>query len=164
VYGPAQTRDDAAMLDAGFADFDFLIGAWEIDNEFLKGRLVGSTEWEQFLSTAVCEKVMDGHGNLDQISIPVRDLTGMTLRLYDPQAKLWSIYWSDTRSCRLFPPMTGKFADGRGEFFGDDVEGGRPVRVRFHWTGGESPRWEQAMSADGGETWELNWVMKFTSK
>ena len=85
----------------------------------------------------------------------------MTLRLYDPATKLWSIYWSDTKSYKLFPPTIGKFENGFGEFFGDDVEGGKPVRVRFHWTGGDSPRWEQSMSTDGGKSWELNWVMKF---
>jgi hypothetical protein len=149
------------MLDAGFADFDFLIGAWDVDNEFLKERLAGCTEWEQFASTSRAERVMDGHGNLDQIFVPARGFTGMTLRLYDPTTKLWSIYWSDTRSCRLFPPMTGRFENGFGEFFGDDLEGGKPVKVRFHWTAGESPRWEQAMSADEGKSWELNWVMRF---
>ena len=25
-----------------------------------------------------------------------------------------------------------------------------------------TPRWEQAMSADGGESWEVNWTMDFT--
>jgi hypothetical protein len=24
------------------------------------------------------------------------------------------------------------------------------------------PRWEQAFSGDGGETWETNWIMEFT--
>ena len=38
---------------------------------------------------------------------------------------------------------------------------GKPVRVRFHWTGGASSRWEQAMSADGDKSWALNWAMKF---
>ena len=46
-------------------------------------------------------------------------------------------------------------------FFGDDVEGGVPVKVRFDWTAGAAPAWEQAMSADGGRTWEKNWVMRF---
>ena len=48
------------MRDAGFADFDFLIGEWTITNEFLKERLVGSTEWETFAATSRVEKVMDG--------------------------------------------------------------------------------------------------------
>ena len=154
------------MRDAGFDDFDFLIGEWAIENEFLKQRLKGSTEWELFSSTARCENVLpdpNGNfcGNLDHIFIPARGFTGMTLRLYDPATRLWSIYWSDTKSHRLFPPMAGRFENGRGEFYGDDIEGGVPVRVRFIWTAGENPVWEQAMSADGEKTWEKNWVMRF---
>jgi hypothetical protein len=26
----------------------------------------------------------------------------------------------------------------------------------------ETPRWEQAFSADDGDTWETNWVMEFS--
>ena len=153
------------MLDAGFADFDFLIGQWTVHNEFLKHRLAGSSEWEHFDATSRCVKVMDGHANLDEFFVPARGFTGLTLRLYDPQTKLWSIYWSDTKSFRLFPPTIGRFgADGTGEFFGDDVEGGRPVRIRFLWASGPAPRWEQSMSTDGGQTWELNWVMRFERK
>lgn len=151
---------------SGFDDFDFLVGEWSITNEFLRGRLVGSTDWETFPATSRVEKVMPipgggFGGNLDQMFIPVRDFTGMTLRLYNPETGLWSIYWSDAKSFRLFPPTIGRFVNGRGEFFGDDVEAGRNVRVRFLWTAGASPRWEQSFSTDDGQSWELNWVMKF---
>ena len=153
------------MPDPGFSGFDFLIGDWTVENEFLKHRLVGSGEWEHFSSTSRCMKVMDGHANLDEFSVPARGFTGLTLRLYDPATQLWSIYWSDTKSFRLFPPTIGRFGDGdTGEFFGDDVEGGQPVRIRFLWTRSESPRWEQSMSTDGGQTWELNWVMRFARR
>jgi len=153
------------MRDAGFADFDFLIGEWTITNEYLRERLVGCAEWDRFPATSRVERVMpdpDGifGGNLDQMLVPARGFTGMTLRLYCPQTGLWSIYWSDTKSHRLFPPTIGRFADGRGVFFGDDEEGGRAVRVRFLWTAGESPRWEQAFSTDGEQAWETNWVMR----
>ncbi|MBX3575176.1 MAG: hypothetical protein KF694_22760 [Mesorhizobium sp.] len=37
-------------------------------------------------------------GNLDQMFVPAKGFTGMTLRLYDPATGLWSIYWSDTIS------------------------------------------------------------------
>jgi hypothetical protein len=60
--------------------------------------------------------------------------------------------------------VVGRIEDGRGDFHGDDVCDGQPVRVVYHW--GEitptSARWEQAFSADGGATWESNWVMTFT--
>jgi hypothetical protein len=151
---------------AGFDDFDFLIGEWRITNERLTERLKGSTDWETFPATSKVEKVMrapDGTygGNLDQMFIPAKGFTGMTLRLYDPATQLWSIYWSDTNTHKLFPPTIGRFEGGHGVFFGDDVEGGVPVKVRFDWTAGESPVWEQAMSPDGGERWEKNWVMRF---
>lgn len=153
----------------GFDDFDFLIGEWTVRNERLRQRLVGSTEWEHFDAVSTVEKVMRDPGgvhggNLDQMAVPSRGFTGMTLRLYDPAADLWSIYWSDTRSHRLFPPMVGRFEAGLGTFFGDDVEGGTPVRVRFLWTPGEIPVWQQAMSTNGGVTWEKNWVMRFERK
>ena len=120
------------MRNPGFGDFDFLIGEWTISNEVLKRRLVGSSEWEfpGDLEGREGDADPDGGfgGNLDQMFVPARGFTGMTLRLYDPQTELWSIYWSDTKSHRLFPPTIGRFEDGRGEFFGDDVEGGGPVR------------------------------------
>lgn len=59
--------------------------------------------------------------------------------------------------------MVGRFQDGVGEFCGEDIQDGVPVKVRFRWSGitPTSARWEQAMSADGGATWEWNWVMEF---
>jgi hypothetical protein len=114
---------------AGFDDFDFLIGEWRITNERLTERLKGSTDWETFPATSKVEKVMrapDGTygGNLDQMFIPAKGFTGMTLRLYDPATQLWSIYWTDTNTHKLFPPTIGRFEAGHGVFHGDDVEGG----------------------------------------
>jgi hypothetical protein len=36
--------------------------------------------------------------------------------------------------------------------------------MRFIWSriGPTSARWEQAFSADGGASWEMNWIMDFT--
>lgn len=60
--------------------------------------------------------------------------------------------------------MVGEFRDGRGEFYDQETFQGRSIYVRFIWSGmtSTSCRWEQAFSADGGRTWETNWIMEFT--
>ena len=60
--------------------------------------------------------------------------------------------------------MIGEFKNGRGEFFNQELFEGRGIYVRFIWSdlAETACRWEQAFSADGGETWETNWIMDFT--
>lgn len=151
------------MNDDGAGDFDFLIGRWQIRNERLKARFAGASEWDVFDATTICRKVLGGGGNIDEMDVPSRSFHGLTLRLYDPATRLWSLNWADASSRRMFPPIVGRFVDGRGVFRGDDSDGGRPVKVRFLWAPSPAaPVWEQAFSADGGETWETNWIMRFT--
>lgn len=145
-------------------DFDFFIGSWNVTNRRLKTRLAGSTDWEEFPGTSVSKSILEGTGNMDEIRMPTRGVTGMTIRLFDPARREWSLYWVNSREGRLYPPVVGRFVAGRGEFYGDDTEGGRPVRVRYVWSmiTPTSARWEQAFSVDGGQTWETNWIMEFT--
>jgi hypothetical protein len=154
------TRDDD-----GRSDFDFLHGTWRVHNRRLLRRLEGSTDWEEFETALVTRPVLHGLGNIDTFSATLADGTpweGFTLRLFDPENRSWGIWWAATNQPgRLDPPLTGRFDDGVGTFFGDDHHNGQPVRVRFEWKNitPTSATWEQAFSPDGGETWETNWVM-----
>jgi hypothetical protein len=58
----------------------------------------------------------------------------------------------------------GRFVNGVGTFFADDTFAGKPIRVRGTFTPvpASSARWEQAFSADGGRTWETNYIMLYT--
>jgi hypothetical protein len=144
----------------GRHDFDFLFGSWRVHNRRLLQRLAGSTEWEEFETALRTRPVLGGLGNVDTFSAPPWE--GFTLRLFDPEAEIWRIWWAATsRPGHLDPPLAGRFSDGHGTFFGDDVHDDRPVRVRFDWTDitPTSARWEQAFSPDAGVTWETNWVM-----
>ena len=132
----------------------------------LKGRLCGSTEWEEFDAVGEARFLPGGLGNIDHfIAEQWRPgFVGMTVRLFDRDSEWWSIYWASTNRGIFDPPVTGRFTDGVGTFDGDDEHDGRPVRVRFIWTH-ETPdtaRWEQSFSADGGATWETNWIMDMT--
>lgn len=147
-------------------DFDFLIGNWSVFHRRLNRRLARDTEWIEFTGPATARPILGGLGNFDEIAIalPSGPYLGATLRLFNPATQLWSIYWMESRNPALDPPMIGKFEDGRGLFYGDDVFEGRPIRVRFIWTPmtAAACRWEQAFSDDGGQSWETNWIMAFT--
>ena len=156
-----------AMYAVGTArDFDFFMGSWHVHNRRLRERLAGAEEWEEFEATVAARPLLDGMGNEDEFRTDHDGgMIGMSFRFFDPVTKDWSIYWADSRRCGVLdPPVFGSFADGIGVFEGTDTFAGRPILVRFTWSRVDSgaPRWEQAFSADNGETWETNWIMDFT--
>jgi len=152
----------------GTHDFDFLVGTWEAAGRRLTEILAGSTEWDEFPATAVARVFFDGAGSFDLVDFPTKGWSGISLRLFDPETEKWTIYWANSRTGRLQPPVTGRFVDSRGEFYGDDTHDGTPdgtpVRARYVWSEitPTSARWEQAFSPDGGQSWETNWVMELT--
>jgi hypothetical protein len=154
-----QTRD-------GQTDFDFLMGAWKVHNRRLRNPLTGSTSWYEFDGTSVARPLWGGKANIDEYDAegPSGRIQGLTLRLYDPTSRQWTLHWSNSARGVLDKPMTGEFKDGRGEFFDQEVFEGRTIFVRYVWSDitPTSCRWEQAFSPDGGRTWETNWVMEFT--
>ncbi|GAA4535516.1 MULTISPECIES: hypothetical protein [Nonomuraea] len=146
-------------------DFDFLAGTWNVANRRLVKRLAGSDDWEEFPGVSTSTRHFGGAANFDEIHFPTLGYSGLTLRLYEPATRLWSIYWSSSRTGTLdLPPMVGGFDGDRGRFYADELHEGTPVRSRFLWTvlGPDACRWEQALSADGERTWETNWTMDFT--
>lgn len=145
-------------------DFDFIAGKWRVHNRRQDKWLVGSTTFEEFEGFAEGAVYFDGKATFDHVEFPSRGTSGLTLRVYNPETDLWSIYWAGNQSGRLDPPVVGRFQDGVGTFVGDDTFEGRPIKVRFTWSEitAESARWQQELSGDDGRTWELNWVMELT--
>jgi hypothetical protein len=86
--------------------------------------------------------------------------------MLSPETGEWTIYWVNSRTGELQQPVVGRFADGVGTFYGDDVDDGTPVRVRYIWSRitPTSARWEQAFSTDAERTWETNWIMDHTRR
>lgn len=150
----------------GRADFDFLMGGWKVHHRRLRERLKGSNSWEEFEGTSVARKILGGIGNFDENVMDRASgrLEGVTLRLFDPTSQQWRLYWADSLTGLLQPPMIGGFENGRGEFFDQETFEGKSIFSRFIWSDitETSCRWEQAFSSDGGKTWETNWIMEFT--
>jgi hypothetical protein len=119
-------------------------------------------DWVEFDATSDAFPILHALGHIDRIYVPDppdgEPFEGLTLRLFDPVAAIWSIWWSNTRAPgRLDPPMTGRFTDGHGVFKGSDTVGGRNVMLRFDWHADPStPVWEQSFCEDLGATWTVN--------
>jgi hypothetical protein len=159
---------DTALAVGTVRDFDFWMGSWNVRNRLLRVRLRGSDEWDEFAATAVARPILDGLGNEDEYRTGYGGgFVAMSFRFFDPVSRRWSIYWADARRSGLLdPPVIGGFAGDTGVFEGPDTFEGRPILVRFVWSGATTPapRWEQAFSDDGGATWETNWTMDFTRR
>jgi hypothetical protein len=157
--------------DDGRHDFDFVPGVWQMHNRKLINALDQECdEWVEFDSVSTGDIRLYGLGNTDRMlveSMPPdgQPYEGMTLRLFDPQEKVWRIWWTSSRYPGVLdPPVVGRFdEDGVGRFYSDDIVNGAPVKVRFEWsdTTTDTPKWNQAFSFDDGQTWKPNWYNWF---
>jgi len=141
-------------------DFDFLVGDWKLRNRKLKSRLTHSDEWTEFESAVEMRQILGGMGNIDKYTelVSGKPYEGVALRLFNAKTKLWSIYWADSNSGALDPPVVGSFANKVGHFFARDTYKGQSIIVVFRWDvrNPQRPIWSQAFSTDEGKTWEWN--------
>jgi hypothetical protein len=152
----------APTVHDGQQDFDFELGTWKTHITRLLHPLTGSTTWVEYDGTSVVRKVWDGRANLLELEVtgPSGHIEALSLRLYNPQARQWSLNFSNSSSGTLGVPTVGEFSHGRGEFYDQETIGGRTVLVRFVISDitAQSCHFEQAFSIDGGRSWEVNWI------
>jgi hypothetical protein len=159
----------APELRDGSHDFDFLIGNWKAHVRVLPDRLTGSTAWVEYDGISNHKKLLDSNANFEEFDAYSAQLKkrnkGQTLRLYNPATHQWSIYLVDVDKGTLdLPPVIGQFTGNRGEFYNQDTYQGRAIYVRYVWLNisPQSARMEQSWSADGGKTWEVNWICELS--
>ena len=152
----------APLRRDGQRDFDFEIGTWKTRLSRRLRPLTGSNTWVEYEGTTVVRKVWDGRANLVELEVkgPAGRLEGLSLRLYNPESRQWSLNFSNSAGGTLSTPVIGEFKNGRGEFYGQESLNGRAIFVRFVISDitPDSCRFEQAFSDDGGKSWEVNWV------
>lgn len=136
-------------------DFSFWLGDWEIWQCVLQA----DGTWRSLQPTHAAK-------NLDGIAL-VEEWSGLVLpngwgqpsqkavsvRTYDPKAKVWHLYWIEAQSGHLLPQFVGKFWGARGEFFASSWE-----RLACSLMTPEALRWEYAICESG--VWNPGWVME----
>ena len=164
---PAGNSTDPAGQQAvaprdGQHDFDFEFGTWKTHLRRRLHPLTGSSTWVEYDGMTVVRKVWNGRANLVELQAdgPAGHFEGLSLRLYHPQVRQWSLHFANSNDGTLAQPTVGEFKNGRGEFYDQEALNGRAILVRFVISdiSASSCRFEQAFSDDGGKTWEVNWI------
>lgn len=163
---PATAADNPApavpAVRDGQQDFDWEIGTWHTQLKRLAQPLSGKTDWIEYKGTSVVKGVMGKRANLVELDVsgPAGRIVGVSLRLYQPASGQWTLNFANLANGKMTEPMYGTFQHGRGHFYGQDTVNGRMVLVRFLIIPVNKDQWrfEQAYSADGGATWEDNWI------
>ena len=141
------------------SDFDFWPGDWHVRNRWLRERLAGSDEWEEFEATSTARLLLDGFGNEDEFRTDhAGGLVGMSFRFFDPRrssgrstGRTAAGLARSTRRSSACSPATSASSTA--------TTSGRAVRSASASSGrgdDADPALEQSFSDDGGETWETN--------
>lgn len=158
----------AASETSSKHDFDYLVGKWAIRNRTLKEPLTNCDEWAEFDATQELRPILLGLANFDvfHAELDGKPFEGLTVRLFDPKTRLWTIYWVDSNAMKLDDGKVGSFDGDEGDFFGREVVAGKDVVVRFHWDkrNPKAPIYSRAFSVDAGRTWEWNWYSNFSPR
>lgn len=156
------TKNQLPVMRNGEHDFDFEIGTWRTHLKRLRYPLTDSSYWVEYEGTTVVRKVWDGKANLVELSVdgPAGHIEALSLRLYNFVSQQWSLNFSNARAGAMSIPAIGEFKNGCGEFYNTETLYERSILVRFFIYGitTNSCNFEQAFSADGGKTWEINWI------
>ncbi|MBL0260282.1 MAG: hypothetical protein IPQ10_04295 [Saprospiraceae bacterium] len=77
---------------------------------------------------------------------------GIAIRLFNPQTKLWSIYWADSNAVFLTHQWLVHLTEILENYIVKDTFNGQDIIVLFHWdkTDINNPVWSQAFSTDNG--------------
>jgi len=133
--------------------FDFWLGKWEVTWE--EGDSIGR-------GTNYIQKILDG--NVIQENFRILEgqnagFKGTSISVYQPRFDRWKQAWADNSGG--YYDFTGK-VDGEKRIFQTDIlereDGSRfTQRMVFYDITENSMTWDWESSADGGETWALNW-------
>jgi hypothetical protein len=161
VEAPVVTNTD------GSHEFDFDFGTWQTHSSRLMHPLSGANDWREMDGVTEVTKVWGGRANLAEYKAEgsAGAIELLALRLYNPTTKQWSINFAHPGNGMLGDvPGIGEFKNGRVDFYDQEPINGKTVLVRFSMWGitPDTAQSEQAFSTDGGKTWEVNWVNKYT--
>ncbi len=169
VSGLAQTTAPSAVeARDGQHDFDFNIGVWHTHITRTLAPFASDSKTVELNGTVTVRKVWDGKAQLEEIEAdgPKGHWQGLTLFLYNPEARQWSQTFANSKVGTLGPGSTntGAYRDGRVVLAGQDIVDGKTILIRAIWSEikPDSHQYEETFSQDGGTTWARSFIARLT--
>ena len=158
-HAPATSAD-------GQHAFDFHFGTWRTHILSRRRSASGASQWAKMTGTVIDQPLWNGRANLEKIeaSGSGRHFQGLTLFLYEPASGNWSQQYADSSDGIMSEPAYGKFENGRGVLYSWSGSAASRVLDRDTWSNitPSSYHFEIASSADGGKTWQTNFIAQLT--
>lgn len=160
---PLRPADAAPQMRDGSHDFDWEVGLWRTRLRVLRHQPDGSTAWVTYEGTSNVVPIWNCRADMVELDVTGpggHHLQAINLRLYDPQSHQWSLNFANVSSGLMGVPTIGEFRAGIGTFYDQEPIDGREVLVRNVWSNvtPTSAHFAQAISDDGGKTWQTNWI------
>jgi hypothetical protein len=159
--------DNLSARPSAANGFAWLAGSWDIVN---RRRNAGGV-WEVFVATSTVTMAVEDLVQLDHFDCPHFPGRGhvraITIRAYDAATDRWSLTWLSNYASPDLRPLVGSWDGDQGHFFQTIEDSNQnPLDIRFRWTyfDDDHARWEQAISDDGGKTWDWEWTMEMTRR
>ena len=132
--------------------FDFWLGHWDV--EWDGGR--GTNRIDALFGGAVIRERFDGR--------PGVEFLGTSLSVYDQAMGKWRQTWVDSE--RHYWAFTGEFAGEEMHLRTEETRDGSTylLRMVFFDIEADSLNWRWERSDDGGRTWELKWLLRYTRR
>jgi hypothetical protein len=155
-----------ARAETASHEFDFDQGVWKTHTRRLSHPLSASSDWVELDGKTVVKPLWGGRANIAEYKAEGASgsIQLLALRWYNSSTRQWSVDFATPNVGVLGIPGVGEFKNGRCDFYDQETIDGRSILVRFSiWgTSPDSAQSEQAFSDDGGKTWEVNWINKYT--
>lgn len=143
-------------------DYDFNMGHWSTRIRAVENPLSAPDVWTHLQGTHVVYRLWDDWADIGQLEVdgPNGHIEDLALRLYDRKTRQWRVYFANSKSGVLLPPMVGEFKNGVGTFVFLDEQEGKTVLTRNVWSNITSRSCNQDwdISTDGGKTWVPTWI------
>jgi hypothetical protein len=166
VCAAEQPSSSQSATHDGSHDFDFNFGVWRTHIKRITDPLSGATHSFEMNGTVTVRKVWGGRAQLEEIEAdgPNGHWEGLTLFLYNPEARQWIQSFAGSKTGVPVTPLVGEFKNGRGELISADSFGNRTILVRGVWSDikPDSHRFEESYSDDGGRTWAPAFIAELT--